>query len=193
MTREELRLKLQEASDKLKEAFDELEPVATEYHDLKLHEISAEADDDDFSNYFGDFCELSFEDFKDFIENRNVRTEYVGRTSSFTFTTNYLKDIDCDEFNYFVETLAMKASRDCSYIDRIHQVDDKLLDDIEEMLSRGELDSNYLQEEIDDILAEIPRVKESIEDIREAVDYIDKFKQNQLKYWIDYVEMRKED
>ena len=50
MTREELRLKLQEASDKLKEAFDELEPVATEYHDLKLHEISAEADDDDFSN-----------------------------------------------------------------------------------------------------------------------------------------------
>lgn len=193
MTREELRLKLQEASDKLKEAFDELEPAATEYHDLKLHEISAEADDDDFSNYFDDFCELSFEDFKDFIENRNVRTEYVGRTSSFTFTTNYLKDIDCDEFGYFVETLAMKASRDCSYIDRIHQVDDKLLDDIEEMLSRGELDSNYLQEEIDDILAEIPRVKESIEDIKEAVDYIDKFKQNQLKYWIDYVEMRKED
>ena len=193
MTREELRLKLQDASDKLKEVFNELEPVATEYHDLKLREISAEADDADFDKYFDDFCELSFEDFKDFIENRNVRMDYVGRTSSLTFTTNYLKDIDCDEFDYFVETLAMKSSRDGSYIDRIHHVDDKLLDDIEEMLVYGELDSNNIQEEIDDILAEIPRVKESIEDIKEAVDYVDSFKQNQLKYWIDYVEMRKED
>lgn len=48
MNREEWRLKLQSASDKLKEVFDRLTAYTTPYYNLKLYEINAEADREDF-------------------------------------------------------------------------------------------------------------------------------------------------
>lgn len=74
MNREEMRLKLQSASDKLKEVFDRLAEYTKTYYDLKLHEIAAEADRDHFDKYFDDFCEMSYQEFIDFIDFHNVET-----------------------------------------------------------------------------------------------------------------------
>lgn len=194
MNREELRLKLQSASDKLKEVFDRLTVYTTPYYNLKLYEINAEADQEDFEKYFDSFCEINYQDFKDFIESNDIITEQVGRTSSFTVKTSYLKGVDCDdEFKYFVETLAQKvcSAPDASY--ELADVNDALLDHIETSIAEGHLSESELDEDIEEILAAIPDVEESIKDLKAVDEYIESFKKNQLSHWTDYVDMRKED
>lgn len=194
MNREELRLKLQSASDKLKEVFDRLTVYTTMYYNLKLYEINAEAGQEDFNKYFDDFCEVNYRDFKDFMDSHDVITEQVGRTSSFTMKTSYLKDVDCDdEFKYFVETLAQKvcSAPDASY--ELAEVNDALLDHIETSIAEGHLSESELDEDIEEILAAIPDVEESIKDLKAVDEYIESFKKNQLSHWTDYVDMRKED
>lgn len=194
MNREELRLKLQSASDKLKEVFDRLTVYTTMYYNLKLYEINAEADVEDFEKYFDDFCEINYQDFKDFMDLHEVETEQVGRTSSFTLTTSYLKDVDCDdEFKYFVETLAQKvcSAPDASY--ELAEINDALLDHIETSIAEGHLSEDELDTDIEEILAAIPDVEESIKDLKAVDEYIESFKKNQLSHWTDYVDMRKED
>ena len=194
MNREELRLKLQSESDKLKEVFDRLTEYTTKYYDLKLHQISAEADNEDFDKYFDSFCEVNYQDFKDFIDSHDIETEQVGRTSSFTIKTSYLKGVDCDdEFKYFVETLANKVCSDPDASYELAEVNDALLDHIETSIAEGYLSESELDEDIEEILAAIPDVEESIKDLKAVDEYIESFKKNQLSYWTDYVDMRKED
>ena len=194
MNREEMRLKLQSASDKLKEVFDRLKVYTTPYYDLKLHEISAEADRDHFDKYFDDFCEISYQEFKDFIESLDVETIQVGRTSSFALTTKYLNDIDDDyEFKYFVETLAQKVCSDPDVSYELAEINDALLDHIEESIANDTLTEEDVDEDVDDLLAAIPDVEESIKNLKAVDEYITNFKANQLSYWIDYVDMIKED
>ena len=195
MNREEMRLKLQSASDKLKEVFNKLEEYTTNHYDLKLHQIAAEANNEDFEKYFDDFCEISYREFRDLvIEYYGIETEQVGRTSSFTMITSFLKDIDCDdEFKYFVETLSWKvcSSPDVSY--ELAEVNDELLDHIEESISEGFFTEEDVDSDIEEILDSIPDVEDSIKKLAAADEYINKFKSNQLSYWNDYVDMRKED
>lgn len=194
MNREEMRLKLQAASDKLKEVFDRLKVYTTPYYNLKLYEISAEADRDHFDKYFDDFCEMSYQEFIDFIDFHNVVTCQVGRTSSFALTTKYLNDIDDDdEFKYFVETLAQKVCSDPDVSYELAEVNDALLDHIEESIANDTLTEEDVDEDVDDLLAAIPDIEESIKDLKAVDDYITNFKANQLSYWTDYVDMRKED
>lgn len=194
MNIEEMRLKLQAASDKLKEVFDKLQVYTTPYYNLKLYEISAEADRDHFDKYFDDFCEMSYQEFIDFIDFHNVETIQVGRTSSFALTTKYLNDIDDDdEFKYFVETLAQKVCSDPDVSYELAEVNDALLDHIEESIANDTLTEEDIDEDIEEILAAIPDVEESIKELKAVDEYIESFKKNQLSYWNDYVDMRKED
>ena len=194
MNREEMRLKLQSASDKLKEVFDRLQRYTTLYYNLKLYEINAEADKEDFDKYFDDFCEENYQDFEDFLYHHNVETIQVGRTSSFALTTKYLNDIDDDdEFKYFVETLAQKVCSDPDISYELAEVNDALLDHIEESIANDTLTEEDVDEDVDDLLAAIPDVEDSIKDLKAVDDYITNFKANQLSYWNDYVDMRKED
>ena len=195
MNREEMQLNLQSASDKLKDVFDRLSEYTKTSYDLKLHQIAAEANSEDYEKYFDDFCEISYQEFRDLvIEYYGIETEQVGRTSSFTMTTSFLKGVDCDdEFKYFVETLAQKvcSSPDVSY--ELAEVNDELLDHIEESIAEGFFTEEDVDNDLEEILDSIPDVEDSIKKLAAADEYINKFKANQLSYWNDYVDMRKED
>lgn len=194
MNREEMRLKLQSASDKLKDVFDRLSEYTKSYYDLKLHQIAAEANSEDYEKYFDDFCEINYLDFEDFLSFHDVVTCQVGRTSSFALTTKYLNDIDDDdEFKYFVETLAQKVCSDPDVSYELAEVNDALLDHIESSIAEGHLTEDDVNEDIEEILAAIPDVEESIKDLKSVDEFITNFKANQLSYWSDYVDMRKED
>lgn len=118
----------------------------------------------------------------------------VGRTSSFALTTKYLNDIDDDdEFKYFVETLAQKVCSDPDVSYELAEVNDALLYHIEESIANDTLTEEDVDEDVDDLLAAIPDVEDSIKDLKAVDDYITNFKANQLSYWNDYVDMRKED
>ena len=195
MNREEMQLNLQSASDKLKDVFDRLSEYTKTSYDLKLHQIAAEANSEDYEKYFDDFCEISYQEFRDLvIEYYGIETEQVGRTSSFTMTTSFLKGIDCDdEFKYFAETLAQKvcSSPDVSY--ELAEVNDELLDHIEESIAEGFFTEEDVDNDLEEILDSILDVEDSIKKLAAADEYINKFKANQLSYWNDYVDMRKED
>lgn len=194
MNREEMRLKLQSASDKLKEVFDRLTEYTTHYYDLKLYQIAMEADFDSLNKYFDDFCEMSYQEFIDFMDFHNVETEQVGRTSAFTMKTSYLKDVDCDdEFKYFVETLAQKVCSDPDVAYELAEVNDALLDHIEDSIAEGHLTEDDVNEDVEEILAAIPDVEESIKNLKAVDEYLGRFKTNQLLYWSEYVELRQED
>lgn len=194
MNREEMRLKLQSASDKLKDVFDRLSEYTKSYYDLKLHQIAAEANSEDYEKYFDDFCEINYLDFEDFLSFHDVVTCQVGRTSSFALTTKYLNDIDDDdEFKYFVETLAQKVCSDPDVSYELAEVNDALLDHIESSIAEGHLTEDDVNEDIEEILAAIPDIEESIKDLKAVDDYLESFKKNQMSYWNDYVDMRKED
>ena len=189
-----MRLKLQSASDKLKEVFERLKEYTTPYYNLKLHKIAEGADQDDFDKYFDDFCEISYSEFKDFIDSCNVETCEVGRTISFTLTTEQLRGIDDDdEFKYFVETLAQKVCSDPDISYELAEVNDALLDHIEKSIANDTLTEDDIDEDVDEILAAISDVEESIKDLKAVDEFITNFKANQLSYWTDYVDMRKED
>lgn len=194
MNREEMRLKLQSASDKLKEVFDKLQIYTTTYYNLKLYEIAAESDKEDFDKYFDDFCEINYLDFEDFMDSHDVVTCQVGRTSSFALTTKYLNDVDDDdEFKYFVETLAQKVCSDPDVSYELAEVNDALLDHIEESIANDTLTEEDVDEDVEELLAAISDVEDSIKDLKAVDDYIASFKANQLSHWNDYVDMRKED
>lgn len=194
MNREEMRLKLQSASDKLKEVFDRLKVYTTPYYDLKLYQIAMEADLDSLNKYFDDFCEMSYQEFIDFMDSHDVVTCQVGRTSSFALTTKYLNDVDDDdEFKYFVETLAQKVCSDPDVSYELAEVNDALLDHIEESIANDTLTEEDVYEDVDDLLAAIPDVEESIKDLKAVDEYLGRFKTNQLLYWSEYVELRQED
>lgn len=193
MNREEMRLKLQSASDKLKEVFDRLKVYTTPYYDLKLHEIAVESDRDHFDKYFDDFCEMSYQEFIDFMDSHDVVTCQVGRTSSFALTTKYLNDVDDDdEFKYFVETLAQKVCSDPDVSYELAEVNDALLDHIEESIANDTLAEEDVYEDVDDLLAAIPDVEDSIKDLKAVDEYLGRFKTNQLLYWSEYIELRQE-
>lgn len=195
MNREEMRLKLQSASDKLKEVFDKLQQYTTPYYNLKLYEINAEADKEDFDKYFDDFCEISYSEFQDMVlDYYDIVTEQVGRTSLFTMKTKFLADIDCDdEFKYFVETLAQKVCSlpDISY--ELAEINESLLDHIESSIADYTLTEEDVDRDIEEILSAIPDIEESIKDLKAVDEYITRFKADQLSHWYDYVDMRKED
>lgn len=195
MNREEMRLKLQSASDKLKDVFDRLSEYTKSYYDLKLHQIAAEANSEDYEKYFDDFCEINYQEFKELvIDYYDIETEQVGRTSAFAMKTSYLKGIDCDdEFKYFVETLAQKVCSlpDISY--ELAEINESLLDHIESSIADGTLTEDDIDRDIEEILSAIPDIEESIKDLKAVDDFITNFKTNQLSYWTDYVEMWKED
>lgn len=194
MNREEMRLKLQSASDKLKDVFVRLTDYTKIRYDLKLYDVAMEADFESINKYFDDFCEVSYRDFEDFIDSHGVETAQIGRTSAFTMKTSYLKDVDCDEeFKYFIETLAQKVCSDPDVSHELAEVNDELLDHIEESISEGHLTEDDVNEDVEEILAAIPDVEESIKDLKAVDDYLESFKKKQMSYWTDYVDMRKED
>ena len=84
----------------------------------------------------------------------------------------------------------MCSDPDVSY--ELAEVNDALLDHIEESIANETLTEEDIDEDIEEILAAIPDVEDSIKDLKAVDDYITNFKANQLSYWSDYVELRLE-
>lgn len=170
---------------------------------------------DYYNSLFYDFCECSYEyDFKEMMESLDnwVYCEYIGRTSTFYFTTNDLENnlfrdllnANCNDkaFEAFLETILFEASEyDPSellstenflaiYKNRyLHGKDfAEFSDPIEEkemflLEYRNEL-SDFI-ENFDPILSELER---DISKVLKAYKWLETFKENQVEYFKDYIE-----
>lgn len=170
---------------------------------------------DYYNSLFYDFCECSYEyDFKEMMESLDnwVYCEYIGRTSTFYFTTNDLENnlfrdllnANCNDkaFEAFLETILFEASEyDPSellstknflaiYKNRyLHGKDfGEFSDPIEEkemflLEYRDEL-SDFI-ENFDPILSELER---DIAKVLKAYKWLETFKENQVEYFKAYIE-----
>lgn len=194
MDRENMRLTLQSASNRLKEVFERLKQYTTFLYDMEFSKIEDMIDYESFNKYFNDFYEICDQEFKIFISSIDVETKPFRSTEAFTMTTSYLKDVTCDaEFEDFVKSLAFKVCSEPIISFGLANVDDSLLDYIESMIYNEEyLTEHSIHTEIDEILNAIKDVEESIRMLDAADEYIRRLKVNQLSYWSHYVELRKE-
>ena len=60
------------------------------YTDLKLHDVSYYVGDDErLLKHFENFCECEYDYFQYWLDENMLKTEYIGRTSSFKFYGGY--------------------------------------------------------------------------------------------------------
>ena len=169
----------------------ENESAWNESRNLKLYDVSWKCsdiiekyplvnnDETERENMFYWFCEDSYEQFTEWMQEENITDcrKYIGRTSSF-----YLTDLHNDDISEVIE---------------------ELIDDNYGWLSGIELtvDDNSIEIEIDDedeapasldYLANdfIEDVKRDLSDAIRIAKYIDDFKEHQIEYFKEYIEGR---
>lgn len=184
---------LDDTRSKLQSAYNELKPLTKEHYDLKLYDVAANAEENDFDNYFDNFCEINYECFMNDLENLDVSLKQVGRTSAFTFTTDFLEDIDIESFDYFVDSLSSQVV-DTYFMYKLGScTNDEMLTIIEDVIADYELDDQTILDEIGFVIDAIPQVKESIHKLQSAIDCLECAKRNQLANWEEFVQSMKED
>lgn len=193
MNKEHIANLLDDARAKLQSAYDKLRPLTEEHYDLKLHDIAFYAEHDDFEKYFERFCIDEYELFQDTMNEFEVETLQIGRTSAFTFTTKFLKNIDTSTFNYFIDSLTMQVVSNPYFIyDLGSNTTDELLTYIENAINEYTLDEDDVIDEIDELVDSIPEVDESIDQLCSVIDYLTEVKRTQVENWNDYVQQMKE-
>lgn len=184
---------LDDTRAKLQSVYDELKPLTEERYNLKLYDVAANADENDFDNYFDNFCEINYECFMSDIEQLDVLLKHVGRTSSFTFTTKFLQDLDIESFDYFVDSLSSQVV-DTYFMYKLGScTNDEMLTIIEDVIADYELDDQTILDEIGFVIDAIPQVKESIHKLQSAINCLECAKRNQLANWEEFVQSMKED
>ena len=167
-------------------------------YDLKLHDVVTMKN---FNEDLFDFmCQCEYDNFKEYLEENNCITEYLGRTSSFWVMSEYnrINKIDLNEtlsygLNYKLEVLVNAFINE--YIDNALEVTiDK---DFNFTYNDDITDENWYDvddlEKLADLLTDYERdLQEFIEynviKPLEVIEYINDFKENQELIYNEYAE-----
>ena len=171
---------------------EEISQILNQNTNLKLHEIVCLDEFD--SNDFEFFCEVEFQEWTNFLEQHNLQTDYIGRTSSFYLNSKYY-----DMFNYeyngkinarnLTKLICQNSGMNLDYI----KVDDNGiisdLDNIEFCDGTSATWEEYFLEEHDidshvrDLVDEVEKFFEEFNEIKAGYEYLDNFKENQVKLY----------
>lgn len=165
-----------------------------EYTDMKLHEVAFSTNN---LEYFEDFCSEQFNMFQEYLaeEAPQVTFEYLGRTSSFYFSTLSLNIYDLDPNDLTqVKTTILADSSDFEpselleanefyswYTSKVGTLEDE--EDKEDYLQTLIDELNFLT---DNIEFTIYRLNDHFKQVRKAYQYLNNFKKNQLEIWDEY-------
>ena len=146
-------------------------------------------------DYFCEFCEQSYEDYRNLYPYHADNKKYIGRTSSFYFIPQNAGDyIDSSTYRTkenFIRDLFSYIVHDVNaiYYISLSEKNNILFDDMEEVLNDTEIYENvcvYLEDignyDIDLLFA----------DALELYEYIYDFKKNQVEYFKDFLHNEEE-
>lgn len=153
--------------------------------DFELNDATVKFDGYQQLAWFNDFCETSYEDFQMWAQeeyiNLNDLLNYIGRTSSF-----YIGKLNSDS----LITSLIEASPE------LYDSPNLVLSEIEDGVIKIDVEKSMeYSEDIEDFvrallsLADcvVDEVNESLKDIEKVYNYITDFKENQVKYFKDFV------
>ena len=178
--------------------------------DLKLYNIicSDLYNDDNFN----DFCYYAFNDYEDFENTLNAKREYIHLSSKFYilpddnilnfFDIQYLENMSYKEKILYLLDIFISTQIDYSL-----SIDDLIVIDNNKITDVGNLATDFIKDcynyfytnskNIDDIINEFINdfnkfINDYFEDVWKLYDYIDDFKENQLQYYKDYLNIDKQ-
>lgn len=182
-------------------------------YNLKLHDIAYKADEKDYDKYFENFCNINYQVFEKFTKENDCDLIQVGRTSSFLIADNEgiidkYKCYDLRQSNNNFEKIIVLL--DCylssEYTSVGFNIDDMITIDYNRQLVE-DIGSNLMDffKECREYLTDDNKspleifiegfnnfIEEYFYGITEVAEYINDFKENQLKLWNEFIEEQKE-
>lgn len=168
------------------------------YTNLKLYDVSSYVydnyEDDEGIELFNDFTSFEFDYFKEFIiDNNNLVMNHVGRTSTFIILPDkdvYFLDsdnLDCiDVYNCLIADVeATQYLTLAEQVTQLYNDGDDVSDFIEEWLYNFECELDQLEHNIE-------LMEEYYKPIKNAYEYIDSFKNNQVELFKEYTGMNED-
>ena len=183
-------------------------------YNLKLHDIAYKANEEDYDKYFENFCSTNYQDFKEFTKEKDCDLIQVGRTSSFFIADESIIDkyecYDLQQSNNNFEKIIFLLDYYLSseYTSVGFNIDDMITIDYNRQLVE-DIGSNLMDffKEYKEYLTDDDKrispleifvegfnnfIEEYFYGITEVADYINNFKENQLKLWNEFIEEQKE-
>ena len=186
--------------EKLNKQFKKLQKHTQDlsYTNLKLHDIAFYVGDDErLLSHFENFCHFEYEFFNEWLKENMLKTEYIGRTSSFYFHGKNIYDFDIYDMkndNNIFDTLAYGIESETVALFNSDSLE-HFYYDLENYLHYNLQDSEDLEnldDELDSTLYEIEEYLieyyREIKDIRKAYRWLENYKKYQVEYFKDYVE-----
>ena len=190
---------------KLNDQFKKLQKHTKElnYTNLKLHDVAFYVGDDEkLLNHFENYCHFEYEYFNDWLEENNLKTEQLGRTSSFYFYSLdknpysfYDFDIyDMKEDKNIFDTLGygLESELETLFIsDDFYQAYYNLENDCHIDLS-DDYDLDDLETELEDAIEELEEYLHAyykeIKAVKRAYKWLEDYKKYQVESFKDFVE-----
>ena len=172
------------------------------YTDLKLHDVAFYVGDDEkLLNDFMNFCECEYDYFKYWLDENMLKTEYIGRTSSFYFYGGYAEsnfyDFDIydmkDDQNIF-DTLGYGLESETEIIFDSGSLEYAYYE-LENVLNYDLSDSddlNDLEIDLDNAIEELQEYLHAyykeVKAVRRAYKWLEDYKKYQVESFKDFVE-----
>lgn len=172
------------------------------YTDLKLHDVAFYVNNDEtLLNHFENFCVAEYDYFQYWLNENMLKTEYIGRTSSFYFYGGYAEsnfydfDIyDMKDDKSIFDTLGYGVSEELETLfisDDFYQAYYNLENDCRiDLLDNDDLDD--LETELDNAIEELEEYLHAyykeIKAVKRAYKWLENYKAYQVDNFKDFVE-----
>ena len=172
------------------------------YTDLKLHDVSFYVGNDEkLLKHFDNFCECEYDYFQYWLDENMLKTEYIGRTSSFKFYGGYAEsnfyDFDIydmkDDQNIF-DTLGYGIESESEIIFDSGSLEYAYYE-LENVLNYDLSDSddlNDLEIDLDNAIEELQEYLHAyykeIKAVKRAYKWLENYKMYQVENFKDFVE-----
>ena len=190
--------------EKLNKQFKKLQKHTKDlgYTNLKLHDVAFYVGDDEkLLNHFENYCHFEYEYFNDWLEENNLKTEQLGRTSSF-----YFYSLDKNPYSFYdFDIYDMKEDK--NIFDTLgYGLESELetlfiSDDFYQAYYNLENDLKYYlldYDELDDLEVELENTIEELEEylhayykeikaVKRAYKWLENYKANQVENFKDFV------
>ena len=144
---------------------------------VKLYGVAYDLKEDE-NEKFDEFCRQELENFEEYLKENYCSIHYIGRTSSF--------QIDCNTIlngnGNLLYMLGKNNEEKITYIVECfeHEYDWDMDNSDEEAVEEIEAHEEMFNRDLNEFI-------NSLKQIVEAYKYIENFKDNQMKYWNEYI------
>ena len=171
------------------------------YTNLKLYEVAYYVGDDEkLLNDFASFCECEYDYFQYWLEENNLKTEQLGRTSSFYFYGGYAEsnfyDFDIydmkndqnifDTLGYGLESETELLLNSSNLKEFYYDLENELNYDLSDSDELDDLETE-LEDAIEELEEYLQAYYKEIKGVKRAYKWLESYKDNQIENFKDFV------